>query len=130
MGRMFQGVLYRYWMELHMCLKTPWKRQFLAGVEHTSTSAQAPSVDSEPAETRLPGTSMSDTQVIHLRVGLDQPVPLRCGTCTTPAATSMDALELCISGRYSLPGIWDAWGGLCICLHFISCLIPHFLWEV
>ena len=55
----------------------------MAGVQHTSTSAPVPSVDSEPADEEPSEMVMSDTAGNMSQGGPDQPALLRCSTCTT-----------------------------------------------
>ena len=59
------------------------KDALMAGVEHTSTSAPVPPVDSEPAYAEPSGMTTSDTAGNTSQGGLDQTAPLRPGTCTT-----------------------------------------------
>ena len=55
----------------------------VAGVEHTNASTPAPPMDSQPADAELSGMVMSSTVGNMSQGSPDQPVPLRCGTCTT-----------------------------------------------
>ena len=92
----------------------------MAGVEHTNTSAPAPSVDSAPADIEPSGMVTSNTAGNTSKGSPDQPVPLRCGTC-------LRYQNFGLLADTSLPGIWDAWVCMCICLHFISCLYTIFV---
>ena len=94
----------------------------VAGVEHTNTSTPVPTVDSEPADAEPSGTVMSSTAGNMSQGSPDQPAPLRCGTHTTQNWLPWRYWNFGLLADTSLPGIWDAWVGLCICLHFISCL--------
>ena len=94
----------------------------VAGVEHTNTSAPAPSVDSAPADAEPSRIATSYTTGNTCHGSPDQPAPLRCGTCTTQNQLPWRYQNFGLLADTSLPGIWDAWVSLCICLHFISCL--------
>ena len=91
-------------------------------VEHTNTSAPVSSVDSVPADTEPTGMAMSDTTGNTSQGSLDQPAPLRHGTHTTQNQLPWRYQNFGLLADTSLLGLWDAWVGLCICLHFISCL--------
>ena len=101
-----------------------------AGVEHTSTTAPVPPVDSEPAAAEPSGMAMSDTAGNMSWCGLDQPAPLRHGTCTTQNRLPWRYQNFALLADTSPPGIWNAWLGLCICHHFISCLYTIFLGSI
>ena len=99
----------------------------MTGVELTSTSAPLPPVDSKPADAELSGMATSDTSGNTSQGGPDQPAPFRCGTCTNQNQLPWRYQNFALLADTSLPSIWDAWVGLCICLHFISCLYTIFL---
>ena len=76
--------LYRnYLLSISPNIEQNEKDALMAGVEHTSTSAPAPSVDSEPADTEPSGMATSDTTGNISQGSQDQSAPLRCGTHTT-----------------------------------------------
>ena len=102
----------------------------VAGVEHTSTSAPTPPVDSEPVDAELSGTATSETTGNMSHSGLDQPALLRHSTCTTKNQLPWKYSNFALLADTSLPSIWDSWVGLCICLHFISCLYTIFIGSV
>ena len=85
-----------YLLPISPNLKQTEKDAPMAGVEHTSTSAPAPSVDSEPADAEPSGTATSDTTGNMSQGGLDQPASLRHSTCTMWNQLP----KLCISDRY------------------------------
>ena len=70
----------------------------MAGVEHMSTLASVPSVDSEPADSEVSGIATSDTTGNTSQGSPDQLALLRCSTCAT-WTTSVEVLEFCIIGR-------------------------------
>ena len=98
----------------------------VAGVEHTKTSTPAPSVDNEPADAEPSRMVTSSTAGNMSQDSPDQPAPLRCGTHTTWNWLPWRYWNFGLLADTSLPSIWDAWVGLCICLHFISCLYTVF----
>ena len=102
----------------------------VAGVEHTSTSAPVPSVDSEPADAEPCRMAMSDTTGNTSQGSPDQPAPLRCGMHTTQNQLPWRYWNFALLADTSPPGIWDVWVGLCICLNFISCLYTIFVGSI
>ena len=100
----------------------------MAGVEHTNTSTTVPPVDSPPADAEQSETVTSSTAGNMPQGSLDQPAPLRHGTQTTQNWLPWRYQNFGLLKNTSPSGIWDAWVGLCICLHFISCLYTIF-WE-
>ena len=102
----------------------------MAGVEHTSTSAPAPSVGSEPTDAELSGMATLDTTGNMSQDSLDQPAPLRHGTHTTQNQLPWRYQNFALLADTSPPSIWDVWVGLCICLHFISCLYTIFMVSI
>ena len=99
----------------------------MAGAEPTSTSAPAPSVDSEPAVTETSGMATSDTTGNTSQGSPDQSALLRCGIHTTRNQLPCRYQNFGLLADTSPPSIWDAWVGLCIFLHFISCLYTIFM---
>ena len=99
----------------------------MAGVDHTTTSAPVSSVDSEPADIEPSGMTTSDTTGNTSQGSPDQPAPLRYHTYTTWNQLPWRYQNFAVLADTSLPSIWDAWIGLCICLHFISCLYTIFV---
>ena len=94
----------------------------MAGVEHANTSTPAPSVDSETADPGPSGMVTSSTAGNMSLGSPDQPAPLRCGTYTTQNQLLWRYWNFGLLADTSPPSIWDAWVGLFIFLHFISCL--------
>ena len=102
----------------------------MAGVEHMRTSAPKPSVDSEPADSEPSRMTTSDTMGDMSQDSQDHPDPLRCGTCTTWNQLPWRYHNFALLADTSTPGILDAWVGLCICLHLISCLYTIFVGSI
>ena len=98
----------------------------VAGVENTNTSTLVLPVDSELADAGPFGVVTSSKAGSTPQSGLNQPVPLRCSTWTTQNWLPWRYLNFSLLADTSLSGIWDAWDGLCICLHVISCLFAIF----
>ena len=92
----------------------------MAGVGNTNTSTLVPSVDSKPADVEPSGMVTSSTAGNMSQGSPDQPAPLRCGTYTTQNWLPRRYQNFGLLADTSQTGIWDAWVGLCICLHFIS----------
>ena len=101
----------------------------VAGFEHMRTSAPMPRVDSEPTNSELSEMATLDTTGNTFQGSQDQPAPLRCSTCATQNQLPWRYHNFALLADISPPGILDAWVGLCICLHLISCLYT-ILWEV
>ena len=116
-----------YLLPISPNLKQNEKDTPMAGVALTSTSAPAPCVDSESADAEPSGTATPDTTGNISLGSLDQPAPLRCGTCTTQNQLPWRYWNFALLADNSPPGIWDACIGLFICLHFISCLYTVFV---
>ena len=113
---------YKYLLPINPNLEQTEKDAPMAGVEHTSTSAPVPSVDSEPADTEPSRMAMSDTTGNTSQGSLDQLAPLRCGMHTTWNQLPWRYQNFALLADTSPSSIWDAWVCLCICLHLISCL--------
>ena len=94
----------------------------MARVEHTSISTPVPSVDSEPVDAEPSGMVASSTAGNTSQGSLDERALLRYGTHTTQNWLLWRYQNFGLLADISQPSIWDAWVGLCICLHFISCL--------
>ena len=111
-----------YLLSISANLKQTEKDVPMAGVERTSTSVPVPSVGSEPADTEQSGIAMSDTTGSTFQDSPDQPAPLRCGTHITQNQLPWRYQNFTLLADTSPPSILDAWVGLCICLHLMSCL--------
>ena len=72
----------------------------VAGVEHTSTSAPAPSVGSEPVDAEPSGMATSDTTGNTFWGSPDQPASLKTQHTHKLEPTPIEVPELCIAGRY------------------------------
>ena len=102
----------------------------VARVQQMRTSAPVPSVDSEPTNSEPSGMAMSDMTSNTPQGSQDQPAPLRCGTCTTWNQCPWQYCNFILSVDISPLGILNAWAGLCICLHLISCLYTIFMGSI
>ena len=91
-----------------------------ARVEEIRTSA--PSVDSEPGDSEPSGMATLDMTSNTSQGSQNQPAPLRCSTCATQNQLAWQYYNFALLADISPPDILDAWVGLCICLHLISCL--------
>ena len=111
-----------YFLPISPNLEQTEKDAPMVGVEHTSTSAPAPSVGRGPADGEPSRTATSETTGNTSQCSMDQPAPLRCGTYTTQNHLPWRNQNFALLADTSPPGILDAWVGLCICLHLISCL--------
>ena len=98
----------------------------VAGVEQTNTSALAPSLDTKPPGSELSGMATSDTMGDMSQGSPDQSAPLRCGTHATQNQLPWRYCNFALLADTSPPSILDAWVGLCIFLHLISCLYTIF----
>ena len=98
----------------------------MARVEHTNTPAPVPSVDCETANAEPSGMVTSSTVGNMPQGSPDHPASLRCGTLTTQNWLPWRYQHFGLLADTSPTGIWDASVGLCICLHFISCLYTIF----
>ena len=102
----------------------------VAGVEQTKTSAPETPVDSEPANVEPSGMATSDMTGNMSQGSQDQPVPLRCSTCTTQNQIPWHYHNFALSADVSPLSNLDAWVGLCICLNLISCLYTIFVESI
>ena len=119
-----------YLLPISSILEQNEKDASMAGVEHTSTSAAVLSVDSEPADAEPSGMATSDTTGNTSQGSLDQPAPLRHGTCITQNQLPWRCQNFALPADTSLPHLCYAWVGLCICLHFISCMYTIFVGSI
>ena len=99
----------------------------MAGVEHTSTSAPVPSVDSEPADTELSGTAMLDTMGNMSHGSPDQPALLRHGTQTTQKQLPWKYQNFALLADTNPSGIC---GLVCVFVSISYHVCTLFLWEV
>ena len=102
----------------------------VAGVEQTRTSVPAPPIDSKPADSEPSGMATFNMTGNTSQGSQEQPVPLRCGTCTTWNQLPQPYCNFALLADMSPPGILNAWVGLCICLHLISCLYTIFMGSI
>ena len=102
----------------------------MEGVEHTHTSCPVPSVDSEPADSELSRMAISDTTGNTSQGSLDQPASLRCDTHAPQNKLPWRYQNVALLADTSPPSILDAWVGLCICLHLISCLYTIYVGHI
>ena len=98
----------------------------VAWVESTNTSTAMPTVGSEPADAGPSRMFASSTAGNTPQGSPDQPASLRHGTQTTQNQLPWRYQNFSLLTDTSLSGIWDAFIGLCICLHVISCLYTIF----
>ena len=87
-----------------------------------NTSVPMPCVGSEPTDAEPSRMATSGTTGYSSQGSLDQAAPLRCSTHTTQNQLPWRYWNFALVADTSLPGIFDVWVGLCICLHLISCL--------
>ena len=101
----------------------------MAGVEHTSTSVPVPSVDSQPADTEPSRMATSDTTGNMSQGSLDQPAPLRCGTCTTQNQLPWRTGTL---HYWQIPAHLASWihGLVCVFVYMLYHVCTPFSWEV
>ena len=102
----------------------------MARVQHTRTSAPAPSADSEHADSEPSGMATLDTTGNTFQGSLDQPALLRHGTHATWNQLPGKYCNFALLANASLPSILDAWVCLCICLHLISGLYTIFIRSI
>ena len=112
----------KYLLPISSSLEQIEKDAPMAGVEHTSTSVPMPCVGSEPTDAEPSRMATSGTTGYSSQGSLDQAAPLRCSTPTTQNQLPWRYWNFALVEDTSLPGIFDVWVGLCICLHLISCL--------
>ena len=128
-GKGHSWTLYRnYLLPISSNIEQNKKDTPVAGVEHKNTSTPVPPVDSEPADTEPSGIVTLSTVGSMSQGSPDQPTSLRCSTQRTWNQLPWRYHNFGLLVDTSPPGIWDAWVGLCICLHVISCLFTV-LWE-
>ena len=89
-----------------------------------------PSVDSEPADSEPSGMATSEATGNMPQVSPDQPAPLRCSTHTAQNQLPWKYQNFALLPDASPSSILEAWVGLCICLHLISCLYTIFMGSI
>ena len=98
----------------------------MAGVESTNPSTPVTPVDSEPADAGLSGMVMSSTAGSTPQGSPDQPAPLSVAHKKNQNQIPVEYWNFGLLADTSPSGIWDAFIGLCICLHVMSCLYTIF----
>ena len=93
----------------------------VARVGNTTSQTPAPSVDSVPADARSSGMITPSTTGSTPQGSPDQPAPLRCSTRTTQNQLPWRYQNFGLLADTGLTSIWDAWVGLCVCLHIVLC---------
>ena len=104
------------------------KDEPMVWVENDNTTNPAPPVGSEPADAGLSGMVTPSAAGNTLQGSLDHPAPLRCSVQKTQNWLPWMYQNFSLLADTSPSGIWDAWIGLCICLHVILCLYTVF-WK-
>ena len=100
------------------------KDEPIVGVGNNNTLTPVPPVDSEPADARLSGMVIPSTVGDTPWGSLDQPAPLRHSVWKTWNRLPWRYWNFSLQADTSPSSTWDAWIGLCICLHVISALTP------
>ena len=98
----------------------------MAGAENNNTSTPALPVDSEPADAGPSGMVTSSTAGNTPQGSLDQPAPLRYSVQKSQNWLPWRFWNFSLLADTSPSDIWDAWIGLCFCLHVIFCLYTIF----
>ena len=98
----------------------------MGGVEHTSTSAPVPCVDSKPADSEPSGTATSGTTGNMSQGSLDQPAPLRCGIHATQNQLPWRYWNFTLLADTSPPGILDCVGWSMFLSPFHIMPVHHF----
>ena len=98
----------------------------MAGVHNTTSLTQLPPVDSVPADAGLSEMVTPSAAGSTPQGSQDQPVPLRHSTRTTWNQLPWRYQNFGLLADTGPTGIWDAWVGLCICLHIALCLYTVF----
>ena len=98
----------------------------IAGVGNNTSMTQVPSVDSAPADAGSSGMTLPSTAGGAPHCSPDQPASLRHGTQTTQNWLPWRYQKFGFLADTGPTGIWDAWVGLCICLHIVFCLYTIF----
>ena len=98
----------------------------MATVGKTTSPTPVPPVDSVPADAGSSGMITPSTAGSTTQGSPDQPASLRHGTRTTQNWLPWRYWNFGLLADTGLTGIWDAWVGLCICLHILFCLYTVF----
>ena len=98
----------------------------IVGVGNNIPPTPVPSVDNVPADTGSSGMITPSTAGSTPQGSPDQSAPLRCGTQTTRNQLPWRYQDFGLLADTGLTGMWDAWVGLCICLHVVLCLYTIF----
>ena len=98
----------------------------VARVGNTTSPTPAPPVGSAPAEAGSSGMVTPSMAGSIPQGSPDKPAPLRCGTRTTRNQLPWRYWNFGLLADTGLTSIWDAWVGLCICLHIMLCLYTIF----
>ena len=98
----------------------------VAGVGNTTSPTPAPSVDSVPADAGSSGMITPSTACNTPQGSPDQPALLRCSTRTTQNWLPWRYWNFGLLAYTGPTSIWEAWVGLCICLHIVFCLYTTF----
>ena len=94
----------------------------MTGVGNNISRTPAPSVDNVPAGAGWSGMVTSSMTGSTPQGSPDEPAPLRHGTQATRNQLPWRYWNFGLLADAGLTGIWDAWIGLCVCLHIVFCL--------
>ena len=94
----------------------------MVGVGNNTSLTPVPPVDNEPADAGSYGMIAPSTAGSTPQGSPNQPAPLRCCTRTTWNQLPWRYWNFGLLADTVLTGIWNAWVGLCVCLHIVFCM--------